>query len=488
MASLLSAFTTPTPPPAAPVTPATHGTPDSDQQWPHEAVKYTLLRLIGRGAFASVYSAVVHCPDGTIPSEPPKSAPAGYLFPYCAIKIIELENVNSSIDDIRQEVLIMRTVKHPNTLDCYASFIHNQQMWLVTQIMAQGSCLHALNCLPSKNLPAGFPESSVSYVLHQTLLGLEYFHKAGHIHRDVKAGNILLGSLGGVRLADFGVSGWLVNSADRRKNTKTFVGTPCWMAPEVMEQIDGYDYSADIWSLGITALELAKGHAPYAHFPPMKVLLLTIQEDPPSLDTYEFSSSSSTTNSLSFSRAFESFVKACLQKDPSKRPTAEELLQHKLFSGFDKPEKVAAMRATFCKEVLASVDGICEKGRELRTDEKGGGGDNGEDSEQYVTFSIEKGVNDRPAGTTWVFGDGSQEIRKGGKAEGDDGKDGKDFFEEFEKKTGGENFVKGGAEKEASKEEEVVVVPEAVVEKEENDSFMDDFEKLTSGENAKKYS
>jgi serine/threonine-protein kinase OSR1/STK39 len=215
---------------------------DSDRPWPHQASEYRLLKQVGRGAFAQVYSAVVASAQPASSSGPGTLDvnPSGYCYPYCAIKIIELENVNSSMDDIRQEVLIMRSVQHTNTLDCYASFVHNQQLWLVTQIMARGSCLHALQCLqeraaafhsraaadandaaapapaPSPDVPLpGFPEQSVAYVLHQTLQGLNYFHSQGHIHRDVKAGNILLGSLGGVRLADFGVSGWLVNSADR---------------------------------------------------------------------------------------------------------------------------------------------------------------------------------------------------------------------------------------------------------------------------------
>jgi len=134
----------------------------------------------------------------------------------------------------------MRSISHPNVLDAYACFLESggSRMWLVSQIMAKGSCLNALKALAEKGI-AGFPEPAMAYVLNSTLRGLSYFHSNGHIHRDVKAGNILLGSLGGVRLADFGVSGWLSKGGDKREATKTFVGTPCWMAPEVMEQVSG---------------------------------------------------------------------------------------------------------------------------------------------------------------------------------------------------------------------------------------------------------
>lgn len=133
-----------------------------------------------------------------------------------------------------------------------------------------------------------------------------------------------------MRIADFGVSGWTMARGQRQETVKTFVGTPCWMAPEVMEQLEGYDYRADIWSIGITALELAKGMAPYAKYPPMRVLVLTIEEDPPSLKSYD---NDRQRTGAPFSRMYEDFVRKCLQKTPKSRPSAEELLKHKFFKG-----------------------------------------------------------------------------------------------------------------------------------------------------------
>ncbi|ETV94146.1 STE/STE20/FRAY protein kinase, variant [Aphanomyces invadans] len=305
---------------------------------------------------------------------------------YVAIKIMDLEKITTSFEDIRAEVQTMKMTNHPNVLKCYCSFVYKDQLWLVMQLMNKGSCLHAMNILKKKGYGEGMKEELCAVILRETLQGLQYFHENGQIHRDIKAGNILLDGGGNVLIADFGVSGWMMEGGDRRKNRQTFVGTPCWMAPEVMEQVRGYDYKADIWSFGITALELAKGYAPYARYQPMKVLLLTLQEDPPSLRSYEDDGSGH-----QFSRHFKDMVRLCLQKDPAKRPTTSTLLKHNFFK---KAESAAYLAA----ELTTKIDDIGETSMNTQPMLPGMG-------PLYASKESDgtKEVKVYVPGTTWVF-------------------------------------------------------------------------------------
>ncbi|KAG7586549.1 Protein kinase domain [Arabidopsis thaliana x Arabidopsis arenosa] len=273
----------------------------STKRFPLYAKDYELFEEVGEGVSATVYKA--RCIA---------------LNEIVAVKILDLEKCRNDLETIRKEVHIMSLIDHPNLLKAHCSFIDRSSLWIVMPYMSGGSCFHLMKSV----YPEGLEQPIIATLLREVLRALVYLHRQGHIHRDVKAGNILIHSKGVVKLGDFGVSACMFDSGERMRTRNTFVGTPCWMAPEVMQQVDGYDFKADIWSFGITALELAHGHAPFSKYPPMKVLLMTLQNAPPRLD-YD--------RDKKFSKSFRELIAACLVKDPKKRPTAAKLLKHPFF-------------------------------------------------------------------------------------------------------------------------------------------------------------
>ncbi|KAK6322011.1 hypothetical protein J4Q44_G00068030 [Coregonus suidteri] len=298
--------------------------------------QWEIIGELGDGAFGKVYKA--------------KNKETGAL---AAAKVIETKT-EEELEDYMVEIDILAKCDHRYIVKLLDAFYHDAKLWIMIEFCPGGAVDATM-----LELDRGLMEPQIQVICRQMLEALVYLHSIKIIHRDLKAGNILLTLEGDIKLADFGVSAKNTKTLQRRDS---FIGTPYWMAPEVVmcETMKDapYDYKADIWSLGITLIELAQIEPPHHELNPMRVLLKIAKSEPPTLEQPN-----------KWSREFKDFLKKSLDKNPESRPNAAQLLEHPFVCSVKTNRPLRELVAEAKAEVMEEIEDNKEEGEEDDTAE-----------------------------------------------------------------------------------------------------------------------
>ena len=252
---------------------------------------YEIGSIIGHGRSSTVYRATMRSTGSAL-----------------AVKMIDMNGMEDTLRDVYHEVSILESTNHPRIVKYFGAYVESSTLWIVMEYCEAGTIENIF-----KKLNRGLREDEIACVAHHALQGLAYLHALPVLHRDVKCSNMLVTRGGELRLSDFGVSAELVSKLSQRDS---FRGSISWMAPEVLrEQL--YDGRADIWSLGISLIEMAECSPPHITMHPMYCVMLDKEISRPGLS-----------DPSKWSPGFLDFINACLQPSQEQRPTAEALLHH----------------------------------------------------------------------------------------------------------------------------------------------------------------
>ncbi|KAM6911924.1 serine/threonine-protein kinase 10 isoform 1-T1 [Lycodopsis pacificus] len=292
---------------------------------------WEIIGELGDGAFGKVYKA--------------RNKETGAL---AAAKVIETK-CEEELEDYIVEIDILAKCDHRYIVKLLDAFYHDNKLWIMIEF-CPGGAVDAIML----ELDRGLTEPQIKVVCRQMLEALDYLHSIKIIHRDLKAGNILLMLDGDIKLADFGVSAKNTKTLQRRDS---FIGTPYWMAPEVVmcETMKDapYDYKADVWSLGITLIELAQIEPPHHELNPMRVLLKIAKAEPPTLEQPH-----------KWSQDFKDFLKKALDKNPETRPTVAQLTEHPFVRSVTSNRPLRELVAEAKAEVMEEIEDNREEGEE----------------------------------------------------------------------------------------------------------------------------